>query len=45
MLVPLVKNKKGNLCDINNYRANALLNTITKMLESVMLIASYYEIR
>ena len=37
MLVQLVKNKNCNLCDVNNYRAIALSNSITKMLESVML--------
>ena len=37
MLVPLVKNKNGNLCDVNNYRAIALSNSITKILESVIL--------
>ena len=37
MLVRLVKNKNGNLCDVNNYRAIALSNSITKILESVML--------
>ena len=31
MLVLLVKNKNGNLCDVNNYRAIALSNSITKM--------------
>ena len=36
-LVPLVKNKNGNLCDVNNYRAIVLSDSITKILESVML--------
>ena len=37
MLVPLVKNKNGNLCDINNCRAIALSDSVTNILESVML--------
>ena len=37
MLVPLIKNKNDNLCEINSYRAIALSNSITKIFEPVML--------
>jgi len=42
-LVPLVKCKSGDLSDVNNYRAIALSNTITQMIESLLfaLIESY----
>ena len=36
-LVPLVKNKNGNLCEIDNYKAIALSNSIINIFESVML--------
>lgn len=35
-IIPLVKNKSGNLSDVNNYRAIALSNSITKILESLL---------
>ena len=34
---PLVKNKGGNLTDPNNYRAIALANMETKILESILM--------
>ena len=36
MLVPLVKNKSGDLSDVNNYRAIAISNSCSKLLELVM---------
>jgi len=36
-IVPLVKLKNGNLCDVNNYRAITLSNAVTKILESLFL--------
>ena len=36
-LVPLLKNKTGNISDVNNYRAIALSNSISKLLEDVLL--------
>ena len=35
--MPLLKNKTGNIFDINNYRAIALSNSISKLLEDVLL--------
>jgi len=40
-IMPLVKCKTGDLSDVNNYRAIALSNSITKILES--LLFSYIE--
>ena len=37
LIVPLVKAKGGDLTDVNNYRAIALSNSITKILESVCM--------
>ena len=37
VIVPLVKAKCGDLTDVNNYRAIALSNSITKILESVFM--------
>jgi hypothetical protein len=37
VVVPLVKVKGGDLTDVNNYRAIALSNSISKILESVFL--------
>jgi len=37
VITPLVKNKGGNLTDINNYRAIALSNDDTKILERLLL--------
>ena len=36
-VVPLLKNKSGDICDVNNYRAIALSNCTSKLLESVIL--------
>lgn len=36
-IIPLVKCKSGDLSDVNNYRAIALSNSITKILESLIL--------
>ena len=36
-IVPLVKNKCGDLTDVNNYRAIALCNIDTKVLEKILL--------
>ena len=36
-IVPLVKNKCGDLTDVNNYRAIALCNIDTKVLEKIVL--------
>ena len=35
-IIPLVKCKSGDLTDTNNYRAIALSNAITKILESLL---------
>ena len=37
VIVPLVKAKGGDLSDLNNYRAIALSNAITKIFESVLI--------
>ena len=37
-IVPVVKNKSGNLSDSNNYRPIALATIVSKILESVLLI-------
>ena len=43
-LMPLLKNKTENLSDVNNYRAIALSNSISKLLEDVLLnILKQYE--
>ena len=36
-IIPLVKNKCGDLTDMNNYRAIALSNVETKVLEKIIL--------
>jgi len=36
ILVPLVKCKTGDLTDVNNYRAIALSNAVTKILEHIL---------
>ena len=43
-IVPLVKNKCGDLTDVNNYRAIALCNIDTKVLEKIVLaeVTSYH---
>ena len=35
-IIPLVKCKTGDMTDVNNYRAIALSNSITKILESLL---------
>ena len=37
-IVPIVKNKSGNLSDSNNYRPIAFATIVSKILESVLLI-------
>ena len=37
IIVPIVKNKWGNLCDSNNYRPIALATLMSKLFESVIL--------
>ena len=37
-IVPIVKNKSGNLSDSNNYRPTALATIVSKILESVLLM-------
>ena len=37
VVVPLVKSKTGNMNDANNYRAIALSNAVSKILESIFL--------
>lgn len=46
LIVPLVKNKCGDLTDSNNYRAIALSNAETKILEKILLnkITEYRDI-
>jgi hypothetical protein len=36
-IVPLVKNKPGDLTDVNNYRAIAISNACSKLLEVLLL--------
>lgn len=36
-VVPLMKNKSGDISDVNNYRAIALSNSLSKLLETLML--------
>ena len=38
IIVPIVKNKCGNLCDSNNYSPIALATLMSKLFESVVLI-------
>ena len=38
IIVPIVKNKCGNLCDSNNYRPIALATLMSKLFESVILL-------
>jgi len=35
-IIPLVKCKTGDLTDVNNYRAIALSNTVSKILETLL---------
>jgi hypothetical protein len=37
VIIPLVKNKGGDLCDSSNYRAIAISNAISKLLEGCLL--------
>jgi hypothetical protein len=37
LMVPLVKNKSGDLSDVNNYRAIALSTPMSKIFESILL--------
>ena len=37
IIMPLLKNKTENISDVNNYRAIALSNSISKLLEDVLL--------
>ncbi len=34
--VPIIKNKAGQLSDVNNYRAIAIANACSKVLESII---------
>jgi len=36
-VVSLLKNKSGDICDVNNYRAIALSNSLSKILEFLTL--------
>jgi hypothetical protein len=36
VIVPIIKNKAGQLSDVNNYRAIAIANACSKVLESIM---------
>lgn len=36
-IIPLIKNKTGDVSDVNNYRAVALSNCLSKVLESILL--------
>ena len=36
-LVPLIKNKRGNKCDSNNYRAIAISSIMGKLFDTVLL--------
>jgi hypothetical protein len=38
VLIPIIKNKKGNIEDINNYRPIAITNVISKIFEGIMLV-------
>jgi len=35
-LVPLLKNRSGDIADVNNYRAIALSNAVSKIIESII---------
>ena len=37
IIVPLVKDKKGDLCDVNNYRPIAITTVISKLFEIILL--------
>ena len=36
-IIPLIKNRAGNVTDVNNYRAIAISNSISKIFETVLL--------
>ena len=38
IIVPIVKNKRGNLCESNNYRPIALATMMSRLFESVILL-------
>ena len=38
ILVPIIKDKKGNISDVNNYRPIALTSVASKILEKILLI-------
>jgi len=40
VVVPIIKNIAGQLCGVNNYRANAIANACSKLLESIMQMQS-----
>ena len=42
IIVPLVKSKTGNMNDANNYRAIALSNAVSKILESFLTVCQDY---
>ena len=37
IIVPLVKNKSGDICDVNNYRPIALVTVASKIFEIILL--------
>ncbi len=37
VIIPLVKNKSGDMCDVNNYRPIALVTVVSKILEIILL--------
>ena len=41
VIVPLVKNKAGNLSDINNYQTTAISSAFCKLFESVIVDSLY----
>ena len=43
-IVPIVKNKGGNVTDSNNYRPIALATIVSKLFESVLLLKCEYYI-
>ena len=36
-MVPLIKNKRGNKCDSNNYRAIAISSLLGKLFDTILL--------
>ena len=37
IIIPLVKNKSGDLSDVNNYRPIALVTVVSKFFENILL--------